>query len=50
MDEVTANREVVVIQRRGYNDVAMINADELSGILETVYLLRFFKRQKNPYQ
>lgn len=40
MDEVTANREVVIIQRRGCEDVAMISADELSGILETVHLLR----------
>lgn len=40
MDEVTQNREVVIIQRRGNEDVAMISADELSGILETAHLLR----------
>ncbi|PID74507.1 MAG: prevent-host-death protein [Desulfobacterales bacterium] len=40
MDEVTANREVVIIQRRGREDVAMISADELSGVLETAHLLR----------
>ncbi|PIE63967.1 MAG: prevent-host-death protein [Desulfobacterales bacterium] len=40
MDEVTDNREVVIIQRRGCEDVAMISADELSGVLETAHLLR----------
>ncbi len=40
MDEVTNNREVVIIQRRGHEDVAMISADELSGVLETAHLLR----------
>lgn len=40
IDEVIKNREVVIIQRRGSEDVAMIAADELSGILETAHLLR----------
>ncbi len=40
IDEVTKNREVVIIQRRGSEDVAMIAADELSGLLETAHLLR----------
>ena len=40
MDEVTKNREVVIIQRRGNEDVALINADELTSILETAHLLR----------
>ena len=40
IDEVTKNREVVIIQRRGSEDVAMISADELTGILETAHLLR----------
>jgi len=40
MDEVTKNREVVIIQRQGSEDVAMITADELAGILETAHLLR----------
>jgi len=40
IDEVSKNREVVIIQRRGSEDVAMIAADELAGILETVHLLR----------
>lgn len=40
LDEVTKNREVVIIQRRGSEDVAMIAADELDGLLETAHLLR----------
>lgn len=40
MDEVSKNREVVIIKRRGAEDVAMIAADELAGILETAHLLR----------
>ena len=39
-DEVTANREVVIIHRRGAGDVALIAAEELSGLLETAQLLR----------
>jgi antitoxin YefM len=40
LDQVAKNREVVIIQRRGGEDVAMISADELTGILETAHLLR----------
>ncbi|MCI5122873.1 MAG: type II toxin-antitoxin system Phd/YefM family antitoxin, partial [Candidatus Electrothrix sp. AUS4] len=38
LDEVTENREVVIIQRRGCEDVALIAADELAGMLETAHL------------
>src|SRR5687768_6265408 len=40
MDQVTDDCEVVVIKRRGHPAVAMINADELSSLLETEYLFR----------
>ena len=40
LDRVTQDREVVVINRRGQEDVAMIAASELSSLLETAYLLR----------
>jgi antitoxin YefM len=40
LDEVSSNREVVIIQRRGAEDVALIAADELTGLLETAHLLR----------
>ena len=39
-DEVTENRRVVIITRRGRHDVALISADELSGLMETKHLLR----------
>ncbi len=39
-DQVTQDREVVVIRRRGSEDVAMIAADELTSLLETQYLLQ----------
>lgn len=40
MDKVIRDRDVVVIQRRGSEDVAMISAAELSSLTETAYLLR----------
>ena len=40
LNEVTDNREVVIIQRRGADDVALIAADELTSLLETAHLLR----------
>jgi antitoxin YefM len=40
LDEAVNNREIVLIQRRGSEDVALIAADELQGLLETVHLLR----------
>lgn len=40
LDAVTQNREVILIQRRGQPDVAMIAADELTSLMETAYLLR----------
>lgn len=40
LDQVTNNREVVIIKRRGEEEVAMIAADELESLMETAYLLR----------
>lgn len=40
LDQVTHNREVVVIRRRGEEDVALISAAELESLTETAYLLR----------
>ena len=39
LDRVTHDREVVIIQRRGEEDVAMIAAAELQSLTETAYLL-----------
>lgn len=38
-DQVTADREVVIIKRRN-GSVAMVDASELSSLLETAHLLR----------
>lgn len=40
LDQVTADREIVIINRRGSEGVAMVAASELSSLLETAHLLR----------
>ncbi len=40
MDKVIHDRDIVVIKRRGAEDVALISADELASLTETAYLLR----------
>jgi antitoxin YefM len=40
LDHVLNDREPILIERRGHETVALIAADELSSLLETVYLLR----------
>jgi antitoxin YefM len=40
LDRVTKDREVVIIQRRGSEAVAMIAADDLASLTETAHLLR----------
>jgi antitoxin YefM len=40
LDRVAANREIVIINRRGAEDVALVSAAELSSLLETAHLLR----------
>jgi antitoxin YefM len=39
-DEVTENREIVIIRRRKGGSVALIAADELESLTETAHLLR----------
>jgi antitoxin YefM len=39
-DEVANNNEVVIIKRRGAEDIALVSASELLGLLETSHLLR----------
>lgn len=39
-NEVTKNQEIIIINRRGSDDVALISAEELSGLMETAHLLR----------
>ncbi len=45
-NEVTTNQEVVIIHRRGAEDVALIAATELNSLLETAHLLRSPKNAK----
>ncbi len=40
LDNVVDNQEVVIVNRRGKEPVAMISASELSSLVETAHLLR----------
>jgi antitoxin YefM len=40
LDRVTQDQEIVLVKRRGAEDVALIPARELAGLMETAYLLR----------
>jgi antitoxin YefM len=40
IDRVTDDHEIVIIDRPGAEGVALVAADELSGLLETAHLLR----------
>ena len=40
LNSVSEDHEIVVINRRGNNDVALIAANELSSLMETAHLLR----------
>lgn len=39
-DHVASSREMVIIKRRNAEDVALVSAEELEGIIETAHLLR----------
>ena len=47
-DRAANDREPVVIRRRGAEDVVLIAADELSGLLETAHLLRSPANAERP--
>ena len=40
LDQVTENLEIVVINRRGSEDVALVAMSELASLIETAHLLR----------
>lgn len=40
LERAVNDREVIVIERRGKQDVALIAADELASLIETAYLLK----------
>lgn len=39
-DEVESSRDPLIISRRGHEDLALLPADELRGIMETAHLMR----------
>lgn len=45
-NEVALNNEIVLINRRNAEDVALISASELSSLVETTHLLRSPKNAK----
>jgi len=45
-NEVVLNKEIVLINRRNAEDVALISASELSSLIETTHLLRSPKNTK----
>lgn len=40
LEQVTDEQEIVIINRRGREDVALVSAAELSSLIETAHLLR----------
>ena len=40
LDEAIADRSVTIVTRQGKEDVAILAADELANIIETLHLLR----------
>ncbi len=50
LEQVEQENSLVIVQRRGHADVAMIAADELSALLEEVYLLRSPVNAKRLFQ
>ena len=50
LDDVHDRRQVVVIKRRNQKNVALIAEDELSSLLESVYLLRSPENAKRLFR
>ncbi|HXH70731.1 MAG TPA: type II toxin-antitoxin system prevent-host-death family antitoxin [Pyrinomonadaceae bacterium] len=40
LERVSDEQEIVIINRRGHEDVALVSASELSSLFETAHLLR----------
>jgi antitoxin YefM len=43
LDQVANDHDVVIVRRRNAKDVALVPAEELTGLLETAHLLRSSK-------
>lgn len=46
LDEVSLNKEIVIIKRKKAENVALISESELSSLLETAHLLRSPRNSK----
>ena len=46
LEEVEQHRDVVIIRRRGHEDVALVPVGELDSLVETAHLLRSPKNAK----
>lgn len=40
LDEIIEDRGIIIVHRTGKQDVAMLSADELSSMMETLHLLK----------
>ncbi|MGF1490139.1 MAG: type II toxin-antitoxin system Phd/YefM family antitoxin [Prochloraceae cyanobacterium] len=40
LDRIESENSIAIIQRRGHKDMAILAADELESILETIHLIR----------
>jgi antitoxin YefM len=49
LDQIENDNTIAVITRRGHKDIAMLPAEELESLLETVYLLRSPKNAKKLF-
>ncbi|MEX2167996.1 MAG: type II toxin-antitoxin system prevent-host-death family antitoxin [Pirellulales bacterium] len=49
-NQVTRNREAIIISRRGAEDVALVAAAELSSLMETAHLLRSPKNAERIFK
>lgn len=46
LDQVTSEQEIIVVRRKEGHDVALIDARELEGLIESAHLLRGPKNAK----
>ena len=50
LDEVSLNKEVIIINRRNSENVALVSESELSGLLKTANLLRSSKNAQRLFK
>ncbi len=50
LDKVEIDNAIAVITRKGHKDIALLPADELSSILETLHLLRSPKNAQRLFE